>query len=108
MSDPQGPWWHAFGRGRDLAAPGAEPAEVWQLVVISPSTVPPHEVLSALAPRAIESWGDYLTSWDREPTEAEKDALTPAAFRDDFCPDDPDGLHHSGCGCPDVDPINPN
>jgi hypothetical protein len=23
------------------------------------------------------------------------------------CPDDPDGLHHSGCGCPDVDPLNP-
>lgn len=24
------------------------------------------------------------------------------------CPDDPDGLHHSGCGCDDVDPISPN
>lgn len=23
------------------------------------------------------------------------------------CPDDPDGLHHSGCGCDDVDPLNP-
>lgn len=23
------------------------------------------------------------------------------------CPDDPDGLHHSECGC-EVDPINPN
>lgn len=23
------------------------------------------------------------------------------------CPYDPDGLHHSGCGC-EVDPINPN
>lgn len=27
---------------------------------------------------------------------------------EDGCPDDPDGLHHSGCGCDDVDPINPN
>lgn len=26
---------------------------------------------------------------------------------DDVCPDDPDGLHHSGCGCDDVDPLNP-
>ena len=24
------------------------------------------------------------------------------------CPADPDGLHHSGCGCDGVDPINPN
>jgi hypothetical protein len=24
---------------------------------------------------------------------------------DDACPDDPDGLHHLGCGCPDSDVI---
>lgn len=28
--------------------------------------------------------------------------------RRNICPDDPDGLHHSACGCDDVDPINPN
>lgn len=29
------------------------------------------------------------------------DILTPAGFpvRDSACPDDPDGLHHVGCGC---------
>lgn len=24
------------------------------------------------------------------------------------CPEDPDGLHFAGCGCPDVDPVDPN
>ena len=27
---------------------------------------------------------------------------------DGGCPGDPDGQHHAGCGCPDVDPVNPN
>ena len=90
-----GPWWHAFGRVRDFAAPGEEPAEAWQLTVISPSTTPPDQVTDAIqATDAMagstytESWGPYLTSWDHEPTEADKAALTPPQFRDDE--DDPD------------------
>lgn len=34
-------------------------------------------------------------------------APDPAAD-DDACPADPDGLHHAGCGCDGVDPLNPN
>jgi hypothetical protein len=51
-----------------------------------------------------------LGTWDHEPRDWETaEVLPPETLEDhDGCPDDPDGLHHSGCGCPDVDPINPN
>lgn len=80
---PSGPWWHAFGRVRTIPVPGEAPAEVWQLTVISPSPMPPERVLAALPDRAAAAWGDYLTSWDHEPTDDEKNAVTPPDYRDE-------------------------
>lgn len=73
-------WWHAFGRVRD------DLGGCWQLVIISPSGTPPEEVKRFASGREV-SWGDYLTSWDHEPSEAEKDAVTPAVYRDDGPPE---------------------
>jgi hypothetical protein len=53
---------------------------VWQLVVISPSTIPPEQ--TAADHPHVDAWGDYLTSWDHEPSDAEKEAVTPEEFRD--------------------------
>lgn len=78
-SSTAGPWWHAFGRVRNLAPEGAEPAEVWQLTVVSPSTVDPDRAAALGA----DAWGDYLTSWDHEPTDDEKNAVTPPDYRDE-------------------------
>lgn len=77
---PTGPWWHAFGRVRD------EWGGIWQLTVVSPSTVAPAEAAALGA----ESWGPYLTSWDHEPTDEEKEAVTPEEFRDEDGDDDDD------------------
>lgn len=58
-----GRWWHAYGRIReDLGA--------HQLTVIHDSPVSPRRA----AELAAGAWGDYLTSWDHDPTEAERDA----------------------------------
>lgn len=69
-----GPWWHAFGRVRD------DIGGAYQLTVVSPSTVPPGELDTG---RFAAAWGDYLTSWDHEPSDAEKDAAMPAEYRDE-------------------------
>lgn len=69
-----GPWWHAFGKVRE------EWGGVWQLTVVSPSTTPPAEVAER---DTHDAWGPYLTSWDHEPSDAEKDAVTPEAYRDE-------------------------
>lgn len=65
-------WWHAFGHVRE------DIGNVWQLTVISPSPVPPEAAVTM----AGGTWGEYLTSWDHEPSAAEKDAVTPEAYRD--------------------------
>jgi hypothetical protein len=78
MAETPGPWWHAFGRVRVLGGD-----EVWQLTVISPSTVPPEGVAEQLADRTADAWGDYLASWDHEPSDEEKDAVAPEDFREE-------------------------
>lgn len=45
---------------------------------------------------------------DRDDDYSEEALDRDAAQEDDACPDDPDGLHHAGCGCEDVDPVDPN
>lgn len=69
-----GPWWHAYGMVRE------DWGGVWQLTVISPSTVPP-EIAADLG---ADAWGPYLTSWDHEPTDAEKNEVTPEEYRDEL------------------------
>ena len=76
-AEPSGPWWHAFGRVRTDWG-----GEVWQLTVVSPSGTPPDEVARFAAGREA-AWGDYLTSWDHEPTDDEKAAVTPPDYRDE-------------------------
>jgi len=80
--EPSGPWWHAFGRIRTDWG-----GEVWQLTVVSPSTVAP--AAAAVLAADGRGGGDYLTSWDHEPTDAEKNAVTPPDYRDEEpIPDD--------------------
>lgn len=73
-------WWHAFG---GVATSGAW-KDCWALTVLGESTIPPGgksadgTVLDENV--VLKGCLRYLTSWDHEPTEAEKDAITPPEF----------------------------
>lgn len=59
-----------------------------------------------LEPLAPVSCCDHHAGWADAP--ACDDGEPDGSLDPDPCPDDPDGLHHAGCGCEDVDPLNPN
>lgn len=72
-------WWHAFGHVReDLGG-------CYQLVVYGGSDMGPDEV-QEIAPTLADQLGGYLASWDHQPSELEKETVTPAEYRDEFGP----------------------
>lgn len=72
-------WWHAFGRIREFPRTDGQPPDLaHQLTVIGPALAGPGQAESMAA----VSWGDYLTSWDHEPSNWEKNAVTPEEFQD--------------------------
>jgi len=90
-------WWHAYGRVREFERDDGQPADqAYQLTVIGPAEASPERARALGA----ESWGGYLTSFDHEPSNREKAAITPEEFRetedelamwdelDAACPDD--------------------
>lgn len=73
-------WWHAFGRTREFPREdGQAPDVAHQLTVIGPALAGPDQAESM----STLSWGDYLTSWDHPPSNAEKRAVTPEEFWDE-------------------------
>lgn len=66
-------WWHAYGRVRD------DLGGCHQLTVICESPTPPEDAREMGA----EVWGPWLTSWDHEPSDEEREAAVPEEYRDD-------------------------
>jgi hypothetical protein len=72
-------WWHAFGRrlpDDHNLAPGG-----WHFIVAGPGTATPDDARDIVIDGA-----DYLASFDHEPTDDEREALTPAEYRDEAIP----------------------
>lgn len=65
-------WWHAYGKVRD------DLGGCWQLVVAGPASQGPD-----VAKTLDISGCPYITSWDHQPSDAEKDAITPEEYRDE-------------------------
>ena len=78
MPKPQ-MWWHAYG--------GVDEGGIWMMVIASESPMHPEE----MAPKYpfFDTTGfdgkpirlDYIRSWDHEPTEDEKEFVTPEEYR---------------------------
>lgn len=64
-------WWHAWSLVRE------DCGDVHQLTVIGPAEKGP-ETAETLG---LDAWGRYVGSWDHEPSDAEKDAVTPEEYR---------------------------
>lgn len=77
-----GKWWHAWGGIMDE---GTEFEGCWATVVLGPSFVTPQEAVSTTPPDDVVRLGlEYLTTWDHEPTQAEKDSLELEEYWDEY------------------------
>lgn len=75
----EGNWWHAWG-GVILID---EFEGDWATVILGPSIISPEEVESTEPVTEVTALGlNYLTTWDHEPSEAEKEKLIPEEYRD--------------------------
>lgn len=70
-----GQWWHAYGGVRE------DLGDCWELAVAGPAEQGPEVA------RGLHMAGQpYLASWNHEPTDLEKEIVTPADYRDEFGP----------------------
>lgn len=88
-------WWHAYGGVM-------EGLGCYQLVVVGPAEQGPDVALD------LHMGGQpYLASWDHEPTDLEKETVTPREYRDEFGPlahtiPDEDGTYWACTAHPDA------
>lgn len=69
-------WWHAFGH---VVPEGASQAGEWYLVIAERSDRAPDAEVRAL--ELGPNKAPYLASWDHEPSQADKDFVTPQHLR---------------------------
>jgi hypothetical protein len=71
-------WWHAWG---GVMAEGTEFEGCWATVILGPSFVSPENVLTTEPIDDVVRLGlTYLHTWDHEPSDDEKEALTPEEY----------------------------
>jgi len=65
-------------------AEGTDYEGCWAAVILGPSHLPPEDAAITTPPDDVTRLGlTYMHTWDHEPSQAEKDALTPAEYLDD-------------------------
>ena len=69
-------WWHAFGT---IVPEGQPEAGEWYLVIAERSDRAPDAYVRELKLGPLDA--PYLASWDHEPSQADKDFVTPAHLR---------------------------
>lgn len=75
MSQSEPLWWHVFGGvGTEGVLEGC-----WALLIGGESPAPPDEIDQH--PEGLE-WATYLGSFDHDPTDEEREAMTPEQYRD--------------------------
>lgn len=73
-------YWHAWG---GIMAEGTDFAGCWATIVLGPSIVIPEAAGGTTPPPDVSRLGlHYLTTWDHEPSDEEKAALTPEEYLD--------------------------